>query len=183
MSLSLEASIRTCKVDTGWASRIQSDRFENPNIMVCPTWNGMDLAGRPVCPDSFYTKKAGCNSPEDRVLVENAVSRPQYIEYINLNANGIKGNIYGGQEPFVDTMPFQASGNASGDLQETYQQTGQFGQNSQRGNIYPTCVGCSNPTALKLGQEQMADQSQRNRMAHMAQEGFNSNRSRSCSGF
>ena len=31
---SLEGALRTCKVDTGWAARIQSDRFENPNLMV-----------------------------------------------------------------------------------------------------------------------------------------------------
>jgi hypothetical protein len=183
MSLSLEASIRTCKVDTGWANRIQSDRFENPNLMVCPVWNGMDLAGREVCPDSFYTKRAGCNSAEDRVLVENAVGRPQYMEYIALNANGIKGDIYEGQEPFVNTMPWQASANASRDLQETYLQTGQFGQNTQRGNIYPTCLGTSDPTAKVLGQEQMAAQAQANRMAHGAQESFVSNQKRSCSGF
>ena len=87
--LSLEGALRTCKVNTGWANRIQSDRFENPNLMVCPVWNGVDLAGRPVCADSFYTKRAGCNSAEDRVIVENAVSRPQYIEYLNLDAAGI----------------------------------------------------------------------------------------------
>jgi hypothetical protein len=54
--------------------------------MSCPTWSGFDLVGRKVCPDSFYTKSAGCNSAEDRVVVENNVSRPQYMEYITLNA-------------------------------------------------------------------------------------------------
>ena len=77
MSISLEAAIRTCKVETGWANRVESDRFLNPNNMVCPIWNGMDLTGRNVCPDSFYTKSAGCNSASDRVVVENNVSRPQ----------------------------------------------------------------------------------------------------------
>ena len=94
-SVSLESSVRTCKVDTGWASRVQSDRFQNPSLMVCPTWNGMDTAGRLVCPDSFFTKRAGCNSAQDRVVVENNVSRPQYMEYVNLNANGIAADIYG----------------------------------------------------------------------------------------
>ena len=32
--LSLTGSLRTCKVDQGWASRIQSDRFENPELLV-----------------------------------------------------------------------------------------------------------------------------------------------------
>ena len=93
--LSLEGALRTCKVNTGWANRIQSDRFENPDLMVCPVWNGVDLAGRPVCADSFYTKRAGCNSAEDRVIVENAVSRPQYVEYLGLDAAGINAPLYG----------------------------------------------------------------------------------------
>lgn len=63
--------------------------------MVCPIWNGVDTAGRDVCPDSFMTKRAGCNSADDRVVVENNL-RPQYLEYINLNANGIGGHIYRG---------------------------------------------------------------------------------------
>ena len=92
--ISLEGALRTCKVDTGWASRIQSDRFENPALMVCPVWNGRDLAGRPVCPDSFVTKTAGCNSAVDRVDVENTVTRPQYVEYLGLDAAGINGDIY-----------------------------------------------------------------------------------------
>ena len=90
-NLSLNGSLRTCKVEQGSADRIQSDRFENPDLMVCPVWSGFDLANRPVCYDSFYTKSAGCNSPMDRVDVENAL-RPQYMEYINLDAEGFKHN-------------------------------------------------------------------------------------------
>ena len=93
---SLESSIRTCQVDTAWASRAQSDRFLNSNALMCPTWNGTDLTGRNVCPDSFWTKSAGCNSAMDRVVVENAVSRPQYFEYIALNPQGLQGSMYGG---------------------------------------------------------------------------------------
>jgi len=89
--LSLNGSLRTCKVDQGWASRIQSDRFENPELMVCPVWSGYDLTNRPVCVDSFYTKSPGCNSPLDRVNVENYL-RPQYMEYINLDAEGFRQN-------------------------------------------------------------------------------------------
>ena len=89
--LSLEKNLRTCKVNTGWANRNQSDRFQDPSSMVCPTWNNMDMAGRLVCANSFYTKRAGCNSPLDRVVVENGVSRPQYMQYVQLNASGIRG--------------------------------------------------------------------------------------------
>ncbi len=92
-TISLQGSIRGCRVDSGWAARIQSDRFENPNLMTCPVWNGSDMYGRQVCPDSFYTKNAGCNSSADRISVEN-VLRPQYIEYITLDAQGINGNMF-----------------------------------------------------------------------------------------
>ena len=91
--LSLQSSIRTCKVDAGWANKIQSDRFENPDRMECPVWSGRDLTGRPVCVDSFYTKTAGCNTPLDRVDVENAL-RPQYMEYVNLDAYGFRSDMY-----------------------------------------------------------------------------------------
>lgn len=87
--LSLNGSLRTCKVEQGYAPRIQSDRFENPGLMTCPVWSGFDLANRPVAYDSFYTKSAGCNSPLDRVAVENDL-RPQYMEYINLDAEGFR---------------------------------------------------------------------------------------------
>lgn len=92
-NISLQGSIRGCRVDSGWASRIQSDRFENPSLMSCPVWNGSDSYGRQVCPDSYNTKNAGCNSPADRIYVEN-VLRPQYIEYITLDAQGITGNMF-----------------------------------------------------------------------------------------
>jgi hypothetical protein len=114
--ISLESAIRTCKVDTAYANKVESDRFLNPMNMVCPLWNGVDSAGRSVCPDSFVTKTAGCNSAEDRVMVENS-QRPQYAEYINLSANGIDGAIYGANggspEVYGDTMPYMNVGNTN----------------------------------------------------------------------
>ena len=94
-TISLESSIRTCKVDTSYANKIESDRFLNPQNMVCPTWHGYDSAGRPACLNSYNTKTRGCHSAVDRVSVENDVSRPQYIGYLPLDVAGIKGNIYG----------------------------------------------------------------------------------------
>lgn len=91
-NISLQGSIRTCKVDTAWADKIQSDRFMNPQNMLCPPWNGLDSAGRPSCANSYYTKTPGCNSAQDRVSVENDL-RPQYIEYVNLDAAGIRGGL------------------------------------------------------------------------------------------
>lgn len=131
-TISLEAAIRTCKVDTAYSNKVQSDRFLNPSLMVCPIWNGVDTTGRQVCPDSYYTKNAGCNSAEDRVMVENAVSRPQYMEYINLSANGIDGNIYG------NTMPWNQVGQTSDELHEINNVTGNFGLQFGA-NTYPGC--------------------------------------------
>ena len=74
-SLSLNAALRVCKVDVGYADKVNSDRFLNPNNMLCPLWGGVDVAGRPVCPDSFYTKSAGCNSALDRVMVDRKSTR------------------------------------------------------------------------------------------------------------
>jgi hypothetical protein len=92
-SISLEAAIRTCKVDTAWANRVQSDRFLNPDNMICPTWTGLDLTGRTVCNNSFMHEKAGCNSADDRVEIENQ-HRPDYNSYITLDAKGMQGDIY-----------------------------------------------------------------------------------------
>jgi hypothetical protein len=89
--LSLTASTKTCKVEQGYAPRIQSDRFENPKLMICPVWTGFDNTNRAVCMDSYYTKSPGCNSPLDRVDVENYL-RPNYMEYINLDAMGFRQN-------------------------------------------------------------------------------------------
>ncbi len=88
--VNLESALRTCKVDVGYQQRIQSDRFLNPKNLVCPVWNGLDAAGRVVCADSFYTKREGCNSAQDRVGVEN-IQRPQYMQYIS---DFVSGNNY-----------------------------------------------------------------------------------------
>ena len=87
--ISLNGSTKTCKVEQGYAPRIQSDRFENPKLMVCPVWTGFDNTNRAVCMDSYYTKSPGCNSPLDRIDVENYL-RPNYMEYINLDATGFR---------------------------------------------------------------------------------------------
>ncbi len=160
--LSLEGALRTCKVNTGWANRIQSDRFENPNLMVCPVWNGVDLAGRPVCADSFYTKRAGCNSAEDRVIVENAVSRPQYIEYLNLDAAGITAPLYGSTNFHKSDAAVQSRG-----LQEVGQVTGAFGlvNNGGAGTLQTTC-------SVNAYEQAMAQEAQENRMVQSLQLGM-----------
>lgn len=171
--LSLEGALRTCKVNTGWANRIQSDRFENPNLMVCPVWNGVDLAGRPVCADSFYTKRAGCNSAEDRVIVENAVSRPQYIEYLNLDAAGITAPLYGSVNMSKADMGVQMR-----EKQEVPQVTGGFGlvNNAGFGTLQSTC----NINAYEQAQAQEAKE---NRMAQSLQLGMQNAALQQSSGF
>ena len=152
---SMEAAIRTCKVDTAWADKIESDRFLNPANMVCPLWDGVDTAGRPVCPDSFMTKRAGCNSAEDRVVVENSVTRPQYMEFINLNALGIDGQVYENTEAYNNVAQTSAH------LHNMANITGQFGNSFNAGTaqIYPPCQGSgrSGPaTAYQQGMNQVA---------------------------
>ena len=133
-SVSLESALRTCKVDTSMANRIESDRFLNPHNMVCPVWNGMDTTGRHVCKDSFYTKRAGCNSASDRIVAENDVSRPQYMEYITLSPHGISGNIYGNGH----TDQHQESLERRKELKNLNDITGNFG-NQYGSNIQSSC--------------------------------------------
>jgi hypothetical protein len=155
-SVSMESAIRTCKVDTAWADKVESDRFLNPDNMVCPLWNGLDTAGRAACPDSFMTKQAGCNSAEDRVVVENSVSRPQYMEYINLNSSGIEGDIYAGNEPYEN------SGYRTKDLQNNHNITGQFGLVTGYGqNVYPPCQGSGRSGSTTAYQQAMMQQNSR----------------------
>jgi len=135
-NISLEGSIRTCKVDTAWADKLGSDRFLNPNNMMCPAWNGVDTAGRMVCKDSYYTKQAGCNSAMDRVSVENNL-RPQYMEYINLDASGIHGSCNGS----VKANPDSTCGRNA--IKNAHNYTGQFGYvTGFQQNIIPNCLAC-----------------------------------------
>jgi len=140
--VSLNSSIRTCKIDPAYASKIQSDRFLNPGNMVCPTWNGYDSAGRPVHPDSFMTKNAGCNSAQDRVMVENA-QRPQYVEYVNLSSNGIQGEMYGQNSDMIYS---------AGELQALNNLTGNFGVQFNS-TVYPGCGAYNYIRGMQQNQE------------------------------
>ena len=150
--ISIEASTRTCKVDVANAARSESDRFLNPNLVVCPNWTGFDLAGRQVCADSFYTKRAGCNSAADRVIVENEL-RPQYYDYINLSDEGLRGQLYGDNMHYTDGGVLRQERNfaegKSGDFGGVY---------SFPGTNQATC----SYGAYELGQKQMRNQMRRN---------------------
>ena len=128
---SLNKNIRTCKVDVAYSSRVESDRFFNPKHLVCPVWTGLDLAGRPSCKDSFYTKRAGCNSAQDRVTVEN-VLRPQYMQYISETLGTNYNRNSSVPEPYADDG---RPGKQYSDI------TGSFGQQELNAVTYPkTCA-------------------------------------------
>lgn len=167
-AFSLEGSIRTCKVSEAWAPRVQSDRFQNPDLLVCPLWNGRDTAGREVCPDSFYTKRAGCNSAEDRVLVEN-YQRPQYAEYVNLSASGIAGHIFG------DSMNQFLTNERTAELGNVNDITGNFGMQFGA-DVIPSCP----MRPMRYAQAQMA---QGGRQLQSMENGYYSNAMRGASGF
>jgi len=167
-SISLTSSVRSCKIDTAWANRIESDRFLNPDNMVCPVWNGYDTAGRQVCPDSFYTKRRGCNSAEDRVMVENN-QRPQYAEYITLSAAGINADIYSPQDVVgypqnKDMMNWNREVDRSVMLQETTKNTPHFGV-QYGANVLQSCTSaCQKPYETAMAQEQNAKMGMMNNM-------------------
>ena len=96
-NISLNSSIRSCRIDTGWADRMASERFLNPDLVVAPAWSGYDAAGRPAHPDSYNTKTAGGASAMDRVSVENHL-RPKVSEFVTLSTRGIEG-------AFLDDAP------------------------------------------------------------------------------
>jgi hypothetical protein len=171
-NISLEGAIRTCKVDTAYANKVESDRFLNPENMVCPVWNGYDITGRRVCPDSFVTKRAGCNSAEDRVVVENN-QRPQYMEYVNLSANGIDGDIYGCDmnTGWMDcNMNWVTSGERTQDLRNVNNITGNFGKQFGA-NVFPSC-------AYYPYNRAMAQEHRCNREVQAMQNGYDSHRYR-----
>jgi hypothetical protein len=142
--------------------------------MMCPVWNTRDLTGRSVCENSFYTKRAGCNSSLDRIDVENGL-RPQYIEYVTLDAAGIDANMYGENIGVTENYKPQFHKSAirenytnmfnedarSGcqSLEEAHKYTGQFGQNNFRADIQPTCPQYSYEQAMaEMSQDQRSAQ-------------------------
>lgn len=169
MSISLSKSVASCKVNTAWSNRIQSDRFLNPQQAVCIPFSGKDLTGRSVAPDSFYTKSAGCNSAQDRVVVENML-RPQYSDYITLNMGaGLAGDIYSNPEAQMGERETEAT------MAENYQRTGNFGKDFR---------SFTQPTTCKVNsyEKAMAQQSFGNRQAETFQNYNRALNNGSCSG-
>lgn len=169
MSISLEKAINTCKVSTGWSNRIQSDRFLNPSQMVCVTWGGYDLTGRQVSPDSFYTKTAGCNSAQDRVVVENML-RPQYSDYITLNMGaGLAGDIYSNVDAQMGVRSSQAN------MRENNDRTGNYGLQFSASTKDNSC-------SVNAYDRNMAQENTYNRQAETFQNYERANSNARCSG-
>lgn len=160
-NISLLGSINVCKVNTGYGNKLQSDRFENPNNMLCPLWSGQDNYGRPVNPDSYNTKNAGCNSAADRVSVENFL-RPDYMEYVALDAKGFRNPAMFSNNPptmlyegFADTPISNAQmAETAQDVKDYYKIVGNAGYQYTATNTpynngvcgvsgNPNCMSCS----------------------------------------
>lgn len=155
-SLSLQKSIQGCKVITDWANRQQSDRFLNSDNLMCPLWNGLDLTGRPVCPDSYVTKTAGCSNPLDRVMVENE-QRPKYFQYLTLNAAGLEGGATGGtggRENYINKNGNdQGVANRNSMLNNAATSTPSYGQQLQADLGYGGCSVNSYERAMASNNE------------------------------
>lgn len=136
--ISLSKTIHGCNVDVSQAERMLSDRFLNPQNVVCPPWTGVDNLGRSVCSDSLYLKTAGCHHALDIVTKEN-YNRPQYSEYITLAGQGIQGNlstVYGNNAPLSAVQTEQVDAY----YRNLDRNTPNFGEQF-KANTRPTCGG------------------------------------------
>ena len=132
-NVSLTANILTSKVITGNADRLQTYRIQDSDAMMCPVWNGQDLTGRQAGEYSFYTKRAGCNSAMDRIVVENFL-RPSYTNFVTTNAAGIAGYVY--EAPAGNNFQKAEDMAASNQRMAAGRSTGHFGYGSPANGPY-----------------------------------------------
>jgi hypothetical protein len=173
MSFSLDNAIRTCKIETGYANRVESSRFLDPANMLCPLWNGLDTTGRPVNRDSFVTLTAGCNSALSRAEVENEL-RPKYYSYVGLNACGLVG---GGACDSGSTKPAVAHSRAAS--KHLGGKTANFGLDLGA-SVYPTT--CSAGGMYPSTVEGTASNAQHHRNSAALVQGYKGANNRRCSG-
>lgn len=168
-------AVNAGKIDVGYASNLRTHRIQDPESQMCPVWNGQDLAGRQSSEYGFYTKVEGCNSPLDRIAVEN-VLRPQYTNYVTMNAAGIGGYIYDKVLP-GDGTGFYTRDVHNADLEKraAITGTGHFGLASPAESISSydvrDYVAATNGT---LGNDMMAARSNMNRNTQRRVVGYNS---------
>ncbi len=97
---SIYNNIRSSKVTTGNAPMYQGMRTFDNSAQVCPIRAPISDSGTPgVARDSINSLTAGCFSPLDRMIVENAL-RPSYSTY--LNASSIASAGVGSDLPQAD---------------------------------------------------------------------------------
>ena len=96
------------KVAAGYAGNVQSERSQNPHLVIAPPRGGQDLLGRRVSDNTIVTLTAG-DDPNSRINVENHL-RANYSS--TLNAGGIEGDEYGNLSSFgtYDTLTNSAVG-------------------------------------------------------------------------
>ena len=63
-----------------FAARLYSDRFLNPNTMICFTHSNVDSSGREVCQSSVFSAQEGCMSVSAVVNSENNTTRPHIAD-------------------------------------------------------------------------------------------------------
>lgn len=85
-----------------WAERHFSDRYFNPNNMLCYPWNQRESMGRMANENAFYTKAPGCSNPTDRTIIENNL-RPTQFNSVGLGNYGMSVN----QDCYKLTQPQQ----------------------------------------------------------------------------
>ena len=133
MSIGLTSAILTPKFIVGDESRIQTNRIQNPEAMMCPVWGGSDLSGRQVCGDSFYTKQEGCSSSLDRIKVENFL-RPAYTNFVTISATGITGQ----DANYGTNLATSESGFSEAERKRVSASNGRFGLVSGAESIIPS---------------------------------------------
>ncbi len=102
------------RVDVGWAARFESDRFFNPNEMICYLPNNIDTMGRSADLNSIQTKMEGCFSALDRVDIENQ-QRANNYNFSGLSSYGIvEGGI-----PCSDNQPLKSASMSNPAFQDT----------------------------------------------------------------
>jgi hypothetical protein len=137
-------------------------------------WNGLDTFGRIVAFDSFYTKAPGCQSAEDRVVVENQ-QRPRYFEFVTLDAQGFQNPaVFSGVVPSTESYKkqetlYRAIANTTVENQNGstgVQTSRQINQNTGGacGANGGTCVPM--PTGYTLPRENYADTRARQNFEH-----------------
>jgi hypothetical protein len=90
--ISISNAIRTSRVNTDHAQRVQSHRRQNLGASNQITSNTVDQYGRSVHPSTINTARDdGTTCVKHIINLQNTVSRPQYGSHLNV-IQGLDGN-------------------------------------------------------------------------------------------